>query len=83
MLKFECILVYHKYWTLNLLPLMVYPKVLLGVDIQLHIQCLASGSESPLAGSPPRTVTGWQRRHAACQDSVLASAAAQVCCGWW
>ena len=28
MLKFGCILVYLKYWTLNLMPLMVQPKVL-------------------------------------------------------
>ena len=28
MLKFGYILVYLKYWTLNLMPLMVYPKVL-------------------------------------------------------
>ena len=29
MLKFRCILVYLKYWTLNVMSLMVYPKVLL------------------------------------------------------
>ena len=28
LLKFGCILVYLKYWTLNLRLLMVYPKVL-------------------------------------------------------
>ena len=28
MLMFGCILVYLKYWTLNLMPLMVYPEVL-------------------------------------------------------
>ena len=33
--------VYLEYWTLNL-PLMVYPKVLFGVDIHRSIQCLAS-----------------------------------------
>ena len=31
MLKFECILVCLKCRTLNLMPLMVYPKVLFGV----------------------------------------------------
>ena len=37
MLKCGCILVYRKYWTLNLMPLMVYPKVLFGVDIHRYI----------------------------------------------
>ena len=41
--KFACILVYLTYYTLNRMPLMVYPKVLFGVDIHRHIQCLASG----------------------------------------
>ena len=27
-----------KYWTLNLMPLMVYPKVLVGVGIHRYIQ---------------------------------------------
>ena len=49
MLKFGWILVYFKYWTLNLVPLMVYPKVLVGVDIHLYIQCLASGLVRPPA----------------------------------
>ena len=43
-LYFGCILVYLKYWTLNLVPLMVYPKVLSGVDIHHYIQYLPSGT---------------------------------------
>ena len=36
--------VYLKYWTLSLMPLKVYPKVLVEVDIHCYIQCLASGA---------------------------------------
>ena len=43
MLMFGCILVYLKYYTPYLMPLMVYPKVLFEVDIHLYIQFLASG----------------------------------------
>ena len=45
MLKFGCILVYLKYYTLNLMPLMVYPKVLFGVDI--HINTYSNSSLNP------------------------------------
>ena len=44
MLEIGCISVYLKYYTLShLVPLMVYPKVLFGVDIYRYIQCSASG----------------------------------------
>ena len=43
MLQFGCNLVYLKYWTLNLMPLMVYLKILVRIDIHRHNQCLASG----------------------------------------
>ena len=43
MLNIGCIFLYLKYYTLNLMPLMVYPKVLSRVDIHRYIQCLASG----------------------------------------
>ena len=46
MLKIGCILVFLKYWTLNLIPLMVYPKVIKRVDIYRYIPCLASGASS-------------------------------------
>ena len=42
MLKFGCILVYLQYHTLNLMPLVVYPKVLFGVNIHCYIQGLGS-----------------------------------------
>ena len=44
MLKFGWILVYLKYWTLNLMPLKVYPKILFGVNIHRYIQSLAFGA---------------------------------------
>ena len=53
MLKFGCILVYLKYWILNLMPLKVYPKVLFRVDIHLYIQYLASGASTPSPVVPP------------------------------
>ena len=42
-------LVYLKYWTLNLRPLMVYPKVLFPPNFiiqgqQEHLPCIAAGS---------------------------------------
>ena len=56
MLKTGCILVYSKYWTLNRMPLMVYPKVLSGVDVHRYIPWLASGQAAlclcPGAGAP-------------------------------
>ena len=45
--KFGGILVYLKYYTLNLMPLMVHPKVRRGVDIHPYIQYLASGTPLP------------------------------------
>ena len=57
MLEFECILVYLKYWTLILMPLMVYPKVLCGVDIHRYIQCLAAGVNAKQDCCVP--VCGW------------------------
>ena len=39
-------MVYLDYYTLNLMPLLVYRKVLFGVDIHRYIQCLASGATS-------------------------------------
>ena len=50
-LKIGCVLVYPKFYTLkfytlNLMPLMVYPKVLFGVDFHRYVQCLASGLRS-------------------------------------
>ena len=49
MLKFGCILVYLEYGTLNLMLLMVYPKVLFWVDIHHYVQCLASGRKCAAA----------------------------------
>ena len=46
--KIGCILVYLEYYTLNLMPLMVYPEVLFGVDIRRYIQCLAPGRDGHL-----------------------------------
>ena len=37
MLNMGCILVYLKYYALNLMPLMIYPKVLKRVDIYRYI----------------------------------------------
>ena len=62
--KFGWILGYLKYWTLNLMPLTVYPEVLFGVDIHLYIQCLASGVEL-------QTTCGGARRMAALGSSQI------------
>ena len=45
MLSFGCNVVYLKYYFLNLMSPMVYPKVLFGVDIHRYIQCLGSGHQ--------------------------------------
>ena len=38
-LKYGWNSVYLKYWTLNLMPVMVYPIVLFGVEFHQYIQC--------------------------------------------
>ena len=70
MLNIGCILVCFKYYTLNLMPLMVYPKVLVRVDIHRNIQCLTSGAASLPAWQPSRGVTQ--------QDSVHSNVAAEI-----
>ena len=42
MLKFGCILVYLKYWTLNFMPLMVYPKILFHPIFSIKVKVSAS-----------------------------------------
>ena len=51
--KFRRYLVYLKYWTLNLMPLMVYPKVLLPPKFIILVQ--KQGRPAELCG-PPRIV---------------------------
>ena len=48
MRKFGCMLVYLKYWTLSLTPLMVYPEVLFGVGIHRYIQKFSIGELASL-----------------------------------
>ena len=50
MLNMGCILVYLKYYTLNLMPLMVYPRVKKRVDMYCYIPCLGCG---------PATASTW------------------------
>ena len=56
MLNIGCILVYLRYYILNLMPLavcpkvlMVYPKVLKRVDVYRYIPCLAPVTERETA----------------------------------
>ena len=82
MLNTRCILVYLKYCTLNLMHLMVYRKVLFGVDIHRYIQCLASGGARPptcvvsVAFSSVRSVRPCDR---ASRRSCSASASSTSC----
>ena len=59
-LKFRWILVYLMYWTLNLMPLMVYPRILFGVNIHRYIQYLAywRNTASPLMQLARHMATG-------------------------
>ena len=59
MLKIGCILVCPKSSILNLLPLMVYPKVLFGVNIHRYIKFEHLGTGSASAKEIPVCILSW------------------------
>ena len=68
MLKFGCILVYLKYWTLNFMPLMVYPQVLFHHESSTKAQAESRGFHS--SRLPCTSWMPFYASHPACYEAA-------------